>query len=100
MKNLFLCILLAGGIAGCQTPPAPRPEAAGKTAMANPASTHCIKEGGSLVIRKRGDGGEYGVCLFKGGRECEEWALFRGECPVGGVEPSAGNLREPAKGNP
>ena len=29
------------------------------------------------------------VCHFTDNRQCEEWALFRGDCPVGGV-PVAG----------
>jgi putative hemolysin len=52
--------------------------------MANPASMNCTKVGGNLVIEKRGDGGEYGLCYFEDNRACEEWALFRKECPVGG----------------
>jgi len=51
---------------------------------ANPASVNCIKVGGTLSIKKRGDGGEYGLCSFEENRACEEWALLRGECPVGG----------------
>ncbi len=50
----------------------------------NPASSYCLKVGGSLVINKRGDGGEYGLCYFEDNRACEEWALMRGECPIGG----------------
>jgi putative hemolysin len=57
---------------------------AGKTGIANPASVNCINKGGYLSIQKRGDGGEYGICIFEDDRQCEEWALFRGECPVGG----------------
>jgi dipeptidyl-peptidase-4 len=38
------------------------------------------------LIQKRGDGGEYGVCLFEDNRQCEEWALFRGNCSVGGIK--------------
>ncbi len=79
MKKLSILLLLPGFLAACKTPPEPRPPAAGGAQIANPASTHCIVSGGSLVIRK-GAGGEYGVCVFKGGRECEEWAFFRGEC--------------------
>ena len=30
-------------------------------------------------------GGQYGVCYFSGSRQCEEWAMYRGECPDGGV---------------
>jgi len=52
--------------------------------IANPASTNCVKVGGSLSIKKRGDGGEYGLCYFEDNRACEEWALMRGDCPVGG----------------
>lgn len=52
--------------------------------LANPASTNCIKQGGTLVIKKNGTGGEYGLCDFGDNMQCEEWALFRGDCPVGG----------------
>jgi len=54
--------------------------------MANPASENCLQQGGNLTIEKRGDGGEFGVCTFEGGLQCEEWALFNGDCPVGGRE--------------
>ncbi len=35
---------------------------------------------------KAGDGSEYGVCTFIDNMQCEEWALFRGDCPVGGIK--------------
>lgn len=54
-------------------------------AIPNPASVNCIDKGGNLIISKRGDGGQYAICLFPDGRQCEEWALFRGECPAGGI---------------
>jgi len=54
--------------------------------MANPASVNCTKVGGTLSIQKRGDGGEYGLCNFEDNRSCEEWALMRGDCPVGGMK--------------
>ncbi len=57
-----------------------------KVAIANPASVNCVKKGGTLSIQKRGDGGEYGICIFEDNRQCEEWAMFRGECPIGGVK--------------
>ena len=56
------------------------------TQLANPASANCLKLGGNLVIQKRGDGGEYGLCYFEDNRACEEWALLRGDCPLGGVK--------------
>jgi putative hemolysin/predicted metal-dependent phosphoesterase TrpH len=55
-----------------------------KTGIANPASVNCINKGGTLSIQKSADGGEYGICTFEDNRQCEEWALFRGECPAGG----------------
>jgi len=66
--------------AGCATDPPPENTAAN---MPNPASVHCIEQGGKLEIRKQPDGGEVGYCLFPDGSECEEWALFRGECRPG-----------------
>lgn len=54
--------------------------------LANPASQNCIDKGGTLQMAKRGDGGVYGICVFSDNRQCEEWALFRGECPVGGLK--------------
>lgn len=55
-----------------------------KTGMANPASINCSSKGGQLKIETRPDGGQYGLCFFDDNRACEEWAMFRGECPVGG----------------
>lgn len=52
--------------------------------LANPASQNCLSLGGSLQIKERGDGGQFGLCYFEDNRACEEWALLRGECPVGG----------------
>jgi putative hemolysin len=52
--------------------------------IANPASENCVRQGGTLLIQERGDGGQFGVCLFEDNRQCEEWALLRGDCPVGG----------------
>jgi len=53
-------------------------------ARANPASQHCLTQGGSLVIESDGSGGQVGVCRFDDDRQCEEWALLRGDCPAGG----------------
>jgi len=66
-------------------PPSPQPQDSSPQ-MANPASVNCEKQGGALSIETQPGGGQYGVCTFAGGKQCEEWALFRGACPVGGVE--------------
>jgi putative hemolysin len=72
-------------------PPA-QPQAGAATAPANaaglrnPASENCIKQGGTLSIVERGDGGQFGICLFEDNLQCEEWAMMRGDCPVGGIK--------------
>lgn len=52
--------------------------------LANPASINCATQGGDLQIMTTAGGGQYGLCYFEDNRACEEWALMRGECPVGG----------------
>lgn len=54
-------------------------------ALANPASANCLQLGGVLDLRENANG-QYGVCLFEDNRQCEEWALFRGQCPAGGIK--------------
>jgi putative hemolysin len=65
------------------------------TGMANPASVNCIAQGGKLEIRTDNTGGQYGMCLFPDGSECEEWALFRGECNPGQSNQGQGPLPPP-----
>ncbi len=57
-----------------------------EVSLANPASTYCLQKGGSVDIRKRGDGGKYGVCVFEDNKQCEEWAMLRGNCKSGGIK--------------
>lgn len=74
------------GLSACSTPSEPvasatpqaeaAPSAKG-VGMANPASVHCQKLGGTLQIRTDKDGGQYGLCHLPDGRVCEEWALMR-----------------------
>jgi len=52
----------------------------------NPASEYCVDNGGTLVIQTKVTGGQYGICDFGNNSECEEWAMFREECPMGGVD--------------
>jgi putative hemolysin len=94
MKRLTLILItlsLAAFLLGaCITMPAPSAPASQPqpttAAIANPASENCVKQGGTLSIVARGDGGQYGICLFEDNRQCEEWALLRGDCPVGGLK--------------
>lgn len=54
--------------------------------LTNPASVNCAKVGGTTSIETLGNGAQYGLCNFEDNMSCEEWALYRGECPVGGVK--------------
>ncbi|MCU0487239.1 MAG: DUF333 domain-containing protein [Anaerolineales bacterium] len=54
--------------------------------LANPASENCIAQGGTLALEERGELGQIGVCYFEDNLQCEEWALMRGDCPIGGVK--------------
>ena len=98
--GLLACLLLVTGcsipVSGALSPETPSADvAAAETesativeedkgiGMPNPASVYCEERGGTLVMRDA-EAGQYGVCVFPDGSECEEWALFRGEC---GVEP-------------
>jgi len=89
MSRALTCVLLvciAAAVAGCggtPVPPTSTPMPSGQ--LANPASENCVQQGGTVVFQKRGDGGEYGVCLFEDNLQCEEWAMLRGDCPVGGI---------------
>jgi len=76
------------GDAGESGPAEPDPGAG----IANPASEHCINEGGRLEIRHEA-GGDVGYCIFPNGAVCEEWAYFHGECDWGDAgDPSPGEL--------
>ncbi len=47
--------------------------------IANPASTNCIDNNGTLNIIDTNEG-QVGMCTLPSGKVCEEWAYFRGEC--------------------
>jgi len=51
--------------------------------LANPASVNCLDKGGIEENRTDSNGGQYGVCKFSDGSECDSWKFFRGECNVG-----------------
>ena len=91
MKNKMITLIILTGLAllasACATQETTPPtEAIKPVGLPNPASQNCLDQGGELVIMTRGDGGQYGVCLFEDNRQCEEWALMNGHCPVGGLK--------------
>jgi putative hemolysin len=94
---LVLSVLLITGCGGGRSTATPPPAIAEPTCesvsepanepesgMANPAAAYCEVQGYTYEIRTAEDGGQYGVCIGSDGRECEEWALYRGECRLAG----------------
>ncbi len=77
---IIIFLLIAGGVTFLIKKEVKKP------GLANPASVNCVNKGGSLVIKTIGNGGQYGLCQFDDNMACEEWAMFRGECPVGGIK--------------
>jgi len=90
LSNLALLFVFAGcglknnsgpapeaGLSGIVSPT--KEEAVPSVGIANPASVNCKEKGYQWEVRTGADGGQVGYCINKG-KECEEWALFRGEC--------------------
>ena len=72
---LFTNVFALAFLGGCNTE-APN----STTAIANPASEHCVKKGGKLEIVKEA-AGEKGMCHLPDGSVVEEWELFRRDNP-------------------
>lgn len=89
LLTIVIVFTVAAALTACVpiTSPTPVPAAQPTAAqLANPASQNCVDQGGTLSIQQRGDGGEYGICMFEDNLQCEEWAMLRGDCPVGGIK--------------
>ena len=82
-------VLAIAVLAGCGRKPDTVEKPASDTTgvrLANPASKNCIDKGGTLAIEQDPSGGQFGVCSFPENHQCEEWAMLRGHCPVGGIK--------------
>jgi putative hemolysin len=91
-------------ISGCGAPTAQPTEIPAPTpvGLPNPASAYCEEQGYTVEMRTDASGGQYGVCVFPGGNECDEWAYYRGECgpDTGAEEVPATEQPGPAGGLP
>jgi hypothetical protein len=54
--------------------------------LANPASVYCRQQSGTLEIVTDASGAQSGICHLVDGKTCDEWAYFRGECPIGIID--------------
>jgi len=88
---LTSCIQIATQSSKSLTPEISITQATMET-LPNPASAYCEQQGYKLELRAANDGSQTGICIFPDGRECEEWAYYRGECaPV-----QSGSMPNPA----
>lgn len=76
MIDRLAVVAVLFSLAACAPAPAAETPPLPVVALANPASVACVEGGGKLEIAE-GPGGQFGVCIIKDGRRCEEWALFR-----------------------
>lgn len=54
-------------------------------AVASAAYSKCVQNGGFVTTARRGKSGYYQVCNFDDDMNCDLYALYSGQCPVGGV---------------
>jgi putative hemolysin len=94
--QVFALTLSVMIVSGCGTAATTEPT----TGLANPASVYCEGQGYTLVMRTDADGGQYGVCIFPDGSECEEWAFYRGECKPASASISETSAETPAVAPP
>jgi hypothetical protein len=99
-KKMFVLIVmllaLAFSLAGCGEE---EEEQVVQPGLANPASLYCQDLGYTEETRENASG-QYGVCIFPDGSECDTWDFLSGRC---GQEFSycaqQGFMLEPGEGN-
>lgn len=64
-------------LVACSKPPTAEKN---QTQIANPAAKKCVADGYQYEIRTAADGSQAGYCIFPSGKECDEWAYYRGTC--------------------
>jgi len=74
-RMMMLAATMATVLAGCSQQS--QEKHVSQVGMANPASVHCGKVGGKVVIEKDPQGGEKGICHLPDGTRIDEWELFR-----------------------
>ncbi|MBN2147639.1 MAG: DUF333 domain-containing protein [Anaerolineales bacterium] len=76
---VILSLALVFYLVGCSTDEAQTEEPADLPALANPASVYCQGLGYTEETREN-DAGQYGVCIFPDGSECDSWEFLAGKC--------------------
>ena len=68
--------------------------------IANPASVFCEQNSGTLEIITDLSGWQSWLCHLADGNTCEEWAYFRGECPIKEITGIVNNVLSKDYGDP
>ncbi len=76
---LILMALMAIVLMGCGSKSASSQEGGAGIGLANPASVYCQGLGYREETREN-EAGQYGVCIFKDGSECDTWDFLAGRC--------------------
>ena len=76
----ILSLAMALTLSACAVAP-PSAPSGGVARTANPASMNCLQNRGTLETVQTPQG-EQTYCLLPGGKRCEEWDMFRGNCPT------------------
>lgn len=75
--KLMTVIVMAFALGACAAPPAPTASVQTASLGLSPASMNCVQNNGTLKTE-----GNVTWCLLPGGKRCEEWDMFRGNCPT------------------
>jgi putative hemolysin len=70
-------LIVLSFVAACQAKETDTP--AGPAGLPNPASVYCTGLGYREETRTN-DAGEYGICIFPDGTECDSWDFLAGRC--------------------
>lgn len=92
MKLTTGFVMTAALILGaCASAPAPVQTATpGAARTANPASLNCLQNNGRLEVHQT-PAGERADCILPSGKRCDEWEMFRGNCPTRTVNVGLGS---------
>ena len=77
MRRTWMVVVALGGLGmlGCSDD-LERSPTSDTTGIANPASTFCVEQGGTVEIVDE-NGGQVGYCNLPDGTRVEEWEYFR-----------------------
>lgn len=81
MQKILTLLVTVGILTACAAQPRALPTHP-QARAANPASLNCIQNNGRLEIQRLPDGSERADCILPDGKRCDEWEMFRGNCPT------------------